>query len=230
MPAIIFLSINAALQKREESTTNRILMLICLFNAILYASYKVAQANEAGHTFDIFTNLPLHFCNLNLILLPLAIHKKSKVLLAYQLYFGVPLAALALITVYPAFISRPIWHFTPFVYFFYHSMLVVLPLILIKYKFYTPSFKAVWQPALLLVALTAIMHIVNMIFRATQIANQSNYFFTYGLEGDFFTELLWRILPYNFFFLLPALLLFVPYIILTTLPFHLKENKKKRKS
>jgi len=144
MPAVIFSSIYLALCKSDGEAMRRVLLLICLFNALLYVSYKFVQAFESGQDFDIFTNLPLHFCNLNLLLIPLAIHKRSRVLFAYQLYFGVPLAGLALLTIYPAFISRPIWHFTPFVYFFYHSMLVALPLLLVKFKFYTPSFKVVW--------------------------------------------------------------------------------------
>ena len=226
MPALIFSGIYFLLRKRDKQIKQRVLLFICYFNVMLYVLYKVAQANEQGYAFDIFTNLPLHFCNLNLLLLPIAIHTKSKALMAYQLYFGIPLTALALITVYPTFISRPIWNFTPFVYFYYHSMLAVLPLILVKFKFYTPSYKIIWQPTLMLVMVTAIMHIVNIIFRATGVAVESNYFFTYGLEGDFFTELLWRMLPYNFFFLLPGLLLFAPYVFFITLPFHLSAKKK----
>jgi len=226
MPVLIFLGIYYLLRKRSEQSKQKILLFICYSNILLYALYKIVQANEEGYAFDIFTNLPLHFCNLNLILIPIAIHAKSKILMAYQLYFGIPLVALALITVYPTFISRPIWNFTPFIYFYYHSMLAVLPIMLVKFKFYTPSFKVVLQPTLLLISITVIIHIVNVVFRATGIARESNYFFTYGLEGDFFTELLWRILPYNFFFLLPALLLFAPYVFLITLPFHLSAKEK----
>jgi len=226
IPILIFACLHFSLRKQNEQTRQRVLLVICVFNAVLYVVYKFAQASETGYDFDIFTNLPLHFCNLNLILLPLAIYTKNKTLLAYQLYFGVPLAWLALVTVYPTFISRPIWNFTPFVYFYYHSALAILPFVLVKLKLFTPSFKVIWQPTVMLIAMTAVIHVVNVVFRATGIAYESNYFFTYGLEGDFFTELLWRIVPYNFFFLIPALLLFAPYVFLITLPFHLSAKKK----
>jgi len=225
MPIFIFVGITFLLKKCSEQTKQRVLLLICLFNALLYAVYKIVQSHEQGYTFDIFTNLPLHFCNLNLILIPLAIYTKNKTLMAYQLYFGVPLAGLALLTIYPSFISRPIWQFTPFVYFFYHSMLVALPVLLVKFKFYTPSFKVIWQPIAMLVVLTAAIHGINVAFRATGIAPTANYFFTYGMDGDFFTELLRQIIPHNFFFLLPALLLFAPYVVLVTLYFHMKGRK-----
>ena len=225
-PALIFFVISSFAIKRSEEARRVILLYVCGFNAVLYLSYKIVQAASPGFHFDLFTHLPLHFCNINLILLPLAIYTKSKPLLAYQLYFGVPLAGLALITVYPAFLSTSPFEFLTFVYFFYHSMLFVLPLTLLRLKLFTPSFKNIWQPTLMLVALTFLMHVINVIFRATGIASESNYFFTFGLEGDFFTELLWRFIPYNFFFLLPSLLLFAPYIVLVTLPFHLSIRSK----
>ena len=228
MPALVFLSLNYALKKRSDKTKRTVLLLICCFNAALYLVYKIAQANESDN-FDILMNLPLHFCNINLILLPLAIFLKNKCLMAYQFYFGTVLAALALVTIYPGFRSRSLFEFTPFVYFYYHSILAVLPILLIKLKLFTPSFKVVWQPVLMLVGLTGIIHIVNIIFRATGIASEANYFFTYGLRGDFFTELFWRILPYEFFFLLPALLLFAPFIFFTTLPFHLSRKSRQIK-
>ena len=227
MPVIIFVSANHFLAKYDERKKRASLLFICCFNAALYLSYKIVQVTAPGFDFDLFTHLPLHFCNINLILIPLAVYTKNKYLMAYQLYFGVPLAGLALVTVYPAFLSTSLSEFLTFVYFFYHSMLLVLPLLLVKFKLFTPSFKIVWQPALLLIALTFMMHVVNVVFRATGIAGEANYFFTFGLEGDFFTELLKRIVPFNFFFLLPALLLFAPYVFLITLPFHLSAKANK---
>ena len=106
-------------------------------------------------------------------------------------------------------------------------MLIVIPLITAKFKFFAPGFKLLWQPAALLVALTGVMHIVNMVFRATGLAAGSNYFFTYGLRGDPLTEIFWRIIPYPFFFLLPSILLFVPYVVLLTLPFYMKSRGRK---
>ena len=230
LPVLIFLSLNYGLEERSDEIKNKVLLFICCFNALLYFVYKIAQANESAGDFDIFMNLPLHFCNINLILLPIAIFFKNRTLMAYQFYFGTVLGALALVTIYPGFRSRSLLEFIPFVYFYYHSMLVVLPVLLVKLKLFTPSFKVIWQPVVMLIALTGVMHFVNMTFRGTGIAPEANYFFTYGLRGDFFTELFWRLLPYEFFFLLPSLLLFAPFIFFTTLPFHLKEVALSRKS
>lgn len=227
MPAIIIVALELAFKMCGENRKRAILLLICCINAILYPVYKVAQAHDPGYDFRILMNLPLHFCNINLILLPLSILLKKKSLMAYQFYFGTVLAALALITVDPAFRSTSLFEFTRLFYFYYHSALAVIPVLLVKHKFYTPSFRVVWQPALMLVCLTFLMHMVNVVFRATGIASESNYFFTYGLRGDPFTELFWSILPYEFFFMLPSLILFAPYIFVTTMPFHLAEKRKR---
>ena len=228
IPIIAYFALVLILNRRGENVKRNALLCICCFNAIMYIVYKFAQAQNAPYDFDIFTNLPLHFCNINLILLPLAILLKNKCLMAYQFYFGTILACLALVTVHPNFVSTPVYHFTTFFYFYYHSMLVVIPVLLVKFKFFTPSFKMVWQPTLMLVALTLVIHIINVIFRTTGIAYYANYFFTFGLYGDFFTELFWRIIPFEFFFLLPALVTLAPYVIITTLPFHLSEKRKRK--
>jgi len=181
MPVIAFTGVHFTLHKRGGRAVQTVLLLICGFNAGLYAVYKFAQAADPNFNFVLFTNLPLHFCNINLILIPLAIYTKSRTLMAYQVYFGVPLAGLALLTVYPAFIGTHIFQFTTFVYFFYHSMLFVLPILLMSLKLFAPSFGNIWQPTLKLVGLTFIMHMVNVVFRATGLALGANYFFTFGL-------------------------------------------------
>ncbi|MDR0273422.1 MAG: YwaF family protein [Clostridiales bacterium] len=228
IPAAVYIILYYSLRKREEAAARKVLLLICCFNILLYLSYKIVQSQDPDYGFNIFTNLPLHFCNINLFLLPLAIYTKNKYLMAYQFYFGTILAALALVTIDPVFRSKPLFEFTCIVYFYYHSMLAVIPVLLIKLKFFVPSFKAVWQPIAMIIGLTFTMHVVNIIFRTTGLAVESNYFFTYGLRGDFFTEIYWSILPYEFFFLLPSLLSFLPFIFFTTLPFHLAEKRQAR--
>ena len=228
MPILIFIAISIVATKWDDKTKRFVLLLICYFNAALYLVYKIVQVTDPSFEFRLFYHLPLHFCNINLILLPLAIHTGSKNLMAYQLYFGPPLAGLALITIYPAFLSRPLFEFLTFTYFFYHSMLFVLPFLLVRFKLFAPSFKNIWQPVLILVGLTFFMHMVNIVFRATGLAAGANYFFTFGLDGDFFTEMLKRLVPYNFFFLLPSFVLFAPYVFFVTLPFHLSAARKKK--
>ena len=230
IPIAIFFGLYFGLRKCEENTIRQVLLWICIFNAVLYVVYKVVQFFQPTYEFYFLLNLPLHFCNLNLILLPLAIYLRNKYLMAYQFYFGVCLAAIALLAIDPAFRGAPLLDFTTITYFYYHSFLMVAPILLIAFRLYRPSFKNVWQPTVFLVGLTAIIHLINMFLRGTGLAPTANYFFTYGLRGDPLTEIYWSIIPYEFFFLLPALLSFAPFIILTTLPFYLKDRKAEQKA
>ena len=63
LPAVIYPALNYALKNRSDKTKRKILLIICGFNALLYLSYKIVQAHDPDYNFDIFTNLPLHFCN-----------------------------------------------------------------------------------------------------------------------------------------------------------------------
>ena len=229
IPLLLYVGLFYWLRNYDDEKKRRILLYICYFNNVLYIVYKIVQFYLPSYDFDIWLNLPLHFCNINLILLPLALLLRNKYLLAYQFYFGVSLSLLALLAVDEAFRGQPILEFTALVYFYYHSFLMIAPILLVKFKFFTPSFKAVWQPTLILIGLTLMAHIVNMVFRNTGLASEANYFFTYGLHGDPLTDMYWRLIPYEFFFLLPSLLSFAPFIILTTLPFWLRERKERRR-
>ena len=132
MPLFLFFLTSGLLKQSDDDTKRKALIIVCCVNALLYLFYKIIQANDPEYGFELLTNLPLHFCNINLILLPLAIFSKNKTLTSYQVYFGTPLAALALLTVDPVFRSKPLLEITCLFYFYYHSMLVVLPFILVK--------------------------------------------------------------------------------------------------
>jgi hypothetical protein len=233
LPAGLFLALHFSLRGKTEAAQRKILFIICCFNIVLYVVYKAYQAfYYDGYDFVLVYNLPLHICNLNLILLlPMAVLKRNKTLMAYQVYFGSALAFFALYAIDPAFRGEQFFEFSCMVYYYYHSMLAVMPLLFLSFKMLTPTFKGTWRPSLLLIALTFVMHIVNMVFRATGLAEDANYFFTYGVRGDPFTEAFWRIVPYEFFFLLPAfVILFVPYVFALTLPFHLSARAKSKRS
>jgi uncharacterized membrane protein YwaF len=228
-PLVIYFTLYFALRKRKHEEQRRILIALCIFNIALYLTYKIVQYFVPYYDFHFFMNLPLHFCNINLFLLPLALLLRSKTLMAYQFYFGVGLSALALLSFDASFESLPIYEFTTFVYFYYHSFLLVAPILLVTLKFFRPSFEAVWKSTALIIALTACIHLVNILLRITNIASEANYFFTYGLPGSPLTEAFWAMVPYPFFFLIPSLLTFAPFILLTTIPYAIKDRKMKKK-
>lgn len=221
LPICLFFTLFFILRKKKENTKKNVLFGICCFNIVLYFIYKVYQAFYDRYDFELVYNLPLHFCNINLILLPLAIITCNKVLTAYQVYFGTFLSFFALVAIDPSFRGEPFFEFSCLVYYYYHSMLAVIPFILLTFKMFKPSFKIIWQPAVMLIFLMVLAHLINIIFRMTGIGENSNYFFTYGFDGGSS--------PYYFFILIPVMILvFTPYIMLITLPYHIFSLKQKK--
>jgi uncharacterized membrane protein YwaF len=225
IPVLIYVVLYIALRGKDYETKRRVLLYICYFNIVLYFVYKVVQYFSPTYEFDFWLNLPLHICNINLFLLPLALLLRNKYLMAFQFYFTVSLSLLALVTVDAAFQGQPILEFTALVYFYYHSFLMVAPVLLVTLKMFRPSFKTVLPAAALMIALTFFAHLVNMALRTSGLAREANYFFTCGLHGDPLTDMYWSLIPYEFFFLIPSLLSFAPFIILTTLPFWWQDRK-----
>ena len=219
LPIGLYFALYFILKNKSEKSQKHLLIGICCFDILLYAIYKIYQAFiYDGYNFVLIYNLPLHFCNINLVLLPLAIITENKTLMAYQVYFGTLLAFFALTAIDPSFRGKPFFEFSCLVYYYYHSMLTIIPFILIKIKLFKPSLKNLWHPIVLMIVLTALVHILNIVLRSTGIGPNANYFYTFGLVGDPFTEIFKSIIPYNFFYLIPILLIiFIPYILLILL-------------
>ena len=63
----------------------RFLIGVCFFNLALFAGYKLSLSMDAAYIrayypngFNIFNELPLHLCNINLFLIPLGVWKKNR--------------------------------------------------------------------------------------------------------------------------------------------------------
>ena len=82
---ILFCIFYFALRNKTEKTKRIVLLCLAIVNALMYIAYKIVMA----FTFDVFIilkELPLHLCNLNLILIPLAILTNNKLLMSYLYY------------------------------------------------------------------------------------------------------------------------------------------------
>lgn len=62
--------------KKTEARRSRLLIGVCLFNLALFVGYKLSLSMDAAYVsayypngFNIFNELPLHLCNINLFLI-----------------------------------------------------------------------------------------------------------------------------------------------------------------
>lgn len=230
LPLSEFFGLYLFLRKKTQDTQRKILLIISLFNIALYVVYKLYQAFiYDNYDFELIYNLPLHFCNLNLIVfLPLALYTKNRTLMEYQVYIGTLLSFFALHSIDPAFRGQPFFEFSCLVYFYYHGMLLVIPWLFLVFGYFKPNYKTVWKSFVMLFFLTLAAHLLNLVLRLTGIAPEANYFFTYGIAGDPFTEFFYRIIPINFLFMIPYLFTaFVPYASIIILPYYIRDKRIK---
>ena len=100
LTATAVLLIFLLLRGKPEARRSRFLIGVCLFNLALFAGYKLSLSMDAAYVrayypngFNIFNELPLHLCNINLFLIPLGVWKRNRSIMGFS-FFVAPLGAL----------------------------------------------------------------------------------------------------------------------------------------
>ena len=160
--------------------------------------------------FNIFNELPLHLCNINLFLIPLGVWKRNRSIMGFS-FFVAPLGALmALLFPEPLFSGFSLLMPRIFGYYVTHAILVVCGLSLATLGFYRPDPKDIPRILKTFGLLAVGAHLINLLLRLT-LCPEANYFFTYGAEIGVL-KLFWRIIPAPLLYGLPAPLILAGYM------------------
>ena len=132
--------------KKTEARRSRLLIGVCLFNLALFVGYKLSLSMDAAYVsayypngFNIFNELPLHLCNINLFLIPLGVWKRNRSVMGFS-FFVAPLGALmALLFPEPLFSGFSLFLPRILGYYVTHALLVVCGLSLATLGFYRPD-------------------------------------------------------------------------------------------
>ena len=221
------------MKNKTEKQKSRFLIGLCLTNVVLYVIYKFGLYFRTpglpdSYTFNAWLELPLHLCNISLILTPIGIRYKNKMLLAYS-FFIAPLGAFMAYT-FPSegFSGLNVFYFHMLGYNITHLMIIVIGVLVVSLGFFKPTFDKIPAMFLLAVVLSFLAFLVNVLLR--NVVNvPANYFFTYEPEGISILELFWSILPVPYLYCIFAMVILAVYTILTTLPFYLIDKKKGKK-
>ena len=146
LTAAAVLLIFLLLRGKPEARRSRYLIVVCLFNLALFTVYKFSLSMDAAYVrayypngFNIFNELPLHLCNINLFLIPLGVWKRNRSIMGFS-FFVAPLGALmALIFPEPLFSGFSLFLPRIFGYYVTHALLVVCGLSLATLGFYRPD-------------------------------------------------------------------------------------------
>ena len=202
--------------KREARRAN-MLISVCLCNLALFTAYKLSLSRDAVYVsayypngFNLFNELPLHLCNINLFLIPLGVWRRNRSIMGFS-FFVAPLGALmALLFPEPLFSGFSLLMPRIFGYYVTHAILVVCGLSLATLGFYRPDPRDIPRILKTFGLLAVGAHLINLLLRLT-LCPEANYFFTYGAEIGVL-KLFWRIIPAPLLYGLPAPLILAGYM------------------
>ena len=229
-----------ALRGKSDGTKRAVLVAACLVTFVGFFFYKyfisidtdydLITANMGG--FNWWGELPLHLCNINMMLIPIAVLRRSRPLMCFG-FFMAPLGALMALVMpgngfdgYSLLLPRMIGYYGT------HFMIVIEGLALVCFGLYRPRFRDLPRTVLAAFLIALAVFGINMLLRWSGLHPKANYFFSVDTEGNSILEIFHSWIPVPFLYLIPALLILVPYMALVTTPFAIADRiraKRERK-
>lgn len=234
--AALFAGLSVLLRKRSEDARRKTLAGLMLFTLVGFIVYKYFLSIDADYAaiaaaagmggFSWWSELPLHLCNINTILIPIAMFTKRRPLESFC-FFMAPLgAAMALAMPSYGFDCYSILLPRMLGFYFTHFMVFFSGIALWSFGIYKPTFKDLLPTVILVFCLTLGIFCINMLMRLTGVNPHANYFYCVETEGNPILALFYRWIPVPFLYTIPCTLILVPYMLLVTSLFRLPRRKK----
>ena len=225
------------LRGKSDGTKRAVLVTACLVTFVSFFVYKyyisidtdydLITANMGG--FNWWGELPLHLCNINMMLIPIAVLRRSRPLMCFC-FFMAPLGALMALLMpgngfngYSLLLPRMIGYYGT------HFMIVIEGLAIVCFGLYRPKFRDLPRTVLAAFLIALAIFGVNMLLRWSALHPKANYFFSVETEGNFLLEIFYKWIPVPFLYLIPALLILVPYMALVTSGFAIADRVRAKK-
>jgi len=177
--------------------------------------------------FNWLTELPLHLCNINMMLIPIGVLFNNRFIKGFSFYTAPLGAFMALIFPEPAFTGYSILLPRNIGYYGTHVFIIILGLLLLVLGFFRPSLRVLPGIVVTFCIVAASAHLVNTAFRVFFLS-EANYFYTYGADISIL-KLCWSLIPVPFLYELPLISILLVYMALFSLPFYFIDRKKAQK-
>ena len=176
--------------------------------------------------FNWWGELPFQLCNINMIIIPIAVLKKSRPLMCFGFFLG-PLGALmALVMPGNGFDGYSILLPRMLGYYGTHFMIVIEGLALVTFGLLRPRYSDIPKTLLATLPILLIVLAINYILRWTGLHPKSNYMFMMETEGNPLLELFYSWIPVPCLYLLPSFVILSVYMFLVTSGFFLAGRRK----
>ena len=225
------------LRNKSERTKSCVLVTACVLTFIGFFFYKYYLSQDSE--FDVLTasmggfnwwgELPLQLCNINMILIPIAVLRKSRPLMCFSFFLG-PLGALMALAMpgmgfdgYSLLLPRMLGYYGT------HFMIVIEGLALVTFGLFRPCFRDLPKTILAAFLIALGVFAINMLLRWSGLHPQANYFFSVETEGNPLLDLFYSWIPVPFLYLLPSIVILGVYMCLITLGFTLAGKRKAKR-
>ena len=226
------------LRGKSERAKQTVLVAACCVTLIGYFIYKHMLSHDEDYNritavmggFNWWGELPLQLCNINMLLLPVAVLKKSRPLQCFCFFLGPLGAFMALAMPGNGFDGFSLLLPRMLGYYGTHFMIVIEGLALAAFGLFRPRFRDIPRAAAAALLIAFAVFLVNMLLRWTGLHPRANYFFSVETEGNFLLEIFHSWIPLPFLYLLPSFGILIPYMLLVTLPFELADRRRGKRS
>ena len=233
---ILLITASLLLKGKSEKAKQTVLVTACLITLVGFFIYKYALSLDSDYNiikaefggFNWWGELPLHMCNINMILIPIAVLKKNRSIMCFC-FFCAPLGGLMALAMpgtgfsgYSIFLPRMLGYFGT------HFMIVMEGLALVTFGLYRPRYRDLPRTLLAAVLIMVCLFGFNMLLRLTGVYANANYFYTVETEGNFLLEIFYRWIPYPLLYQAPSVAILGIYMLLVTTPFELTAHKHEK--
>lgn len=232
---IIILIVSTLLMRKKSDRAKRIVIAssaaVTFIGFIVYkyflsidTAYDALTSSTGG--FNWWGELPLQLCNINMLLIPVAVMFDLQMLMSFCFFVGSLCASLAIIMPGTGFDHYSVFLLRMLGYFGTHYMIVIMALAIVTFGLYRPKFRDLPKTCGVIMIITFCVFLINLLLRATGLHPNANYFYSIEPIGNPLLELFHKLIPIPFLYLMPSLLILVPYISLITSGFWLADRRK----
>lgn len=231
---ILLIAASILLRNKSQRAKETVLVVACLVTLVGYFIYKYLLSKDSDYNeitavmggFNWWGELPFQLCNINMILIPIAVLRKSRPLMCFAFFLG-PLGALmALVMPGNGFDGYSILLPRMLGYYGTHFMIVIEGLALAAFGLLRPKYRDIPRTLIAGVCILLAVLVINLLLRWSGLHPKSNYMFMMETENNPLLELFYRWIPIPCLYLLPSFVILSVYMLLVTTGFTLTDRKK----
>lgn len=219
----LFVLVNLFVNSLDLEIRKKILVVFMVWTLIIFFVYKYVlykdkdyhriqlEANAGG--FLWLNELPLHLCNINIILIPAGIMTSNRFILGSSLFSGTIGAFLAMLTPCVGFEKYSLFLPRVFCFFLTHINVMFGSIALVTFGIYQPEYADTIKIVLTTLSLDFIIFLVNIFLRKTKLNIYANYFYNMDFDSIPAVSWIYRLIPVPFLFHVPLYVLYTVLIL-----------------